>query len=217
MRDAHPADPQAPTDQRMGAPRTDDDAARPARATRRRIVHWGAIAVSVAGAAVIGIITDTGADNVTADPDPPAVNLPSQSPASTATLPSTTPEPSPAPGRRVYWEDLQPGMCGSIDSDIEHFIVVACTAEHEEEVISRGTMPGSKEYPGDEAVFDAARSKCEPAFAAYVGVQWGDSHLDVDYLTAFDDTWKAGKVTLICLALDPNDYQLTRSLRGAHH
>jgi hypothetical protein len=170
----------------------------------------------VAAAVVIGIITDTGADDVTADPDPEAVNLASQPPVSTPTLSSTTPEPSPAHGRRVYWENLQPGMCGRIDPDLEHFIVVDCHAEHEEEVMSRSTLAGSKEYPGDDAVFDAARAKCEPALASYVGLQWGDSLLDVDYLTAFEDTWKAGKVTLICLVLDPANYQLTHSLRGAH-
>jgi hypothetical protein len=107
-------------------------------------------------------------------------------------------------------------MCGSLDSDLEHFIVVDCRAEHGEEVMSRDTLAGSKEYPGDDAVFDAARAKCEPAFAAYVGVQWGDSQLDVDYLTAFEDTWKAGKVTLICLVMDPYN-TLTGSVRGAHH
>jgi hypothetical protein len=221
MRDAAWADPHPPTD-RPTAACTNDDAAVPAGATRRRIVYWGTIAAVVAAAAVIGLTTDTGAGDVTADPDPPAVTLPSQSPVSTPTLSSTTPEPSPADstspaaGRQVYWENLQPGMCGSVDySDLEHFFVVACSAEHEEEVMSRGSLAGSKEYPGDDAVFDAARAKCEPAFASYVGLRWDASLLDVDFLTAFEGTWKAGKVTLICLVLDPGN-TLTGSLRGAH-
>ena len=69
------------------------------------------------------------------------------------------------------------------------------------------------------AVDHAARAQCTRAFAAYVGMQWDYSLLDLVYLTDYEDTWKAGKVTpLICLVLDPaHPGDLTRSLRGAHH
>jgi hypothetical protein len=218
MRDAARAGPHAPTDEPTDAARTDQDVAVPAGATRRRIVYRGTIAAIVGAAAVIGIITDTGADDVTADPEPPAVNLPSQSPVSTPSLSSTTPEPSPVPGRQIYWENLQPGMCGSLDiSDHQQFTLAACSAEHEVEVMSRSTLAGSKEYPGFDIVDAAALAKCERAFAAYVGLQWEDSLLDLDYLVPHEWDWKAGKVMLICLVWDwDNPYDLTRSLRGAH-
>jgi hypothetical protein len=40
---------------------------------------------------------------------------------------------------RVYWEDLQPGMCVREDPNGMDYLVVDCNAEHEEEVMSRST------------------------------------------------------------------------------
>jgi hypothetical protein len=57
------------------------------------------------------------------------------------------------------------------------YLVVDCSAEHEEEVMSRGTLAGSDEWPGDTAVEDAALEKCKPAFATYVGRSWTSPYL----------------------------------------
>ena len=54
------------------------------------------------------------------------------------------------------------------------------------------------------------------AFATYVGLDPDESRLDFDFLTPDKDSWNHGKVTLICLVLDPDHDQITRSLRGAH-
>jgi hypothetical protein len=121
-----------------------------------------------------------------------------------------------ADAQRVYWEDLQPGMCVREDPNEMDYIVVDCRAEHEEEVMSRGTLTGSKEWPGDAALEDAADEKCESAFAAYVGLGIDESRLDYNYLTPDRDGWTDGKPTLICLVLDPSHNQITRALRGAH-
>jgi hypothetical protein len=43
-----------------------------------------------------------------------------------------------------------------------------------------------------------------------------ESRLDLDYFTPDEDSWTAGKVTLICLVLDPDHDQITRALRGAN-
>jgi Septum formation len=90
---------------------------------------------------------------------------------------------------RVYWEDLQPGMCVREDPNEMDYIVVDCRAEHEEEVMSRGTLTGSKEWPGDAALEDAADEKCESAFAAYVGLGIDESRLAYNYLTPDKDGW----------------------------
>ena len=119
-------------------------------------------------------------------------------------------------GQRVYWEDLQPGMCvREVPDGMEDYIVVDCNAEHAEEVMSRGTLAGSKKWPGDAALEDRAGEKCKSAFASYVGLKLGDSRLDFDFLTPDKDSWNDGEVTLICLVLDPDHDQITRALRGA--
>jgi hypothetical protein len=147
-------------------------------------------------------------DYDTADPDPPAVTAETGAPDPTAI---------DADGQRVYWEDLLPGMCvredpNAIDYD---YIVVDCSAEHEEEVTSTSKLAG-KEWPGDAAVDDAADERCKSAFVSYVGLELGDSRLDFDYLTPEKEDWNHSRQTLICLVLDPDHDQITRALRGAH-
>ena len=116
---------------------------------------------------------------------------------------------------RVYWEDLQPGMCVREDPNEMEYIVVDCRAEHEEEVMSRGTLAGSNDWPGDAALEDAADEKCKSAFASYVGLGIDESRLDFNFLTPNKDGWTDSN-TLICLVLDPSHDQITRALRGAH-
>lgn len=111
---------------------------------------------------------------------------------------------------RVYWEDLQPGMCVRDVANGMDYLVVDCNAEHEEEVISRSTLAGSNEWPGDTAVEDAALEKRSPAFATYVGLALHESAFDVDFTTPDEDSWgdlfpvlrspMIGKATLICFA-----------------
>jgi hypothetical protein len=167
---------------------------------RRRVNRWGGALASVAVALAIAFapLPDVGSllgDDETGAADSSAVD---------------------ADAQRVYWEDLQPGMCVREDPNEMDYIVVDCSAEHEEEVMSRDTLARSKEYPGDAAVEDAAQQKCESAFASYVGLELVESRLDLDYFTPDKDSWTAGKVTLICLVLDPDHDQITRALRGAN-
>jgi hypothetical protein len=120
-----------------------------------------------------------------------------------------------ADAQRVYWEDLQPGMCLREVPIGMDYIVVDCSAEHEDEVMSRGTLAGSKEWPGDAALWDAGADKCLSAFASYVGLDPDESRLDFDFLTPDKDSWNDGKGTLICFVLDPSHDQITRALRDA--
>jgi hypothetical protein len=167
---------------------------------RRRVKRWGGALASVAVALAIAFapLPDVGSllgDDETGAVDSSAVD---------------------ADAQRVYWEDLQPGMCVRADPNEMDYLVVDCHAEHEEEVMSRGTLTGSKEWPGDTALEDAADEKCESAFESYVGLGIDESRLDYNYLTPHKDGWTDGKPTLICLVLDPNQDQITRALRDAH-
>jgi hypothetical protein len=129
----------------------------------------------------------------------------------------------------VYWEDVQPGMCvREDDPNGPDYLVVDCNAEHEEEVISRGTLARSGEWPGDAAAEDMSGEKCKPAFATYVGLALDQSRLDFDFVTPDESGWNdlrpipilrwpmIGRATLICLVLDPDHDQITGALRGAH-
>jgi Septum formation/Bacterial PH domain len=179
---------------------TDTEAAPPAAAARSRVKRWGGVVVSVAVALAIAFVPlpDLGSllgDDETGAADSSAVDTDAQ---------------------RVYWEDLQPGMCVREVPIGMDYVVVDCSAEHGAEVMSRGTLAGSKEWPGDSALWDAGADKCLSAFASYVGLDPDESRLDFDFLTPDKDSWNDGKGTLICLVLDPSHDQITRALRDAH-
>jgi hypothetical protein len=174
---------------------TDTEAAPPAAAARSRVKRWGGVVVSVAVALAIAFVPLPDLGSLLGAADSPAVD---------------------ADAQRVYWEDLQPGMCLREVPIGMDYIVVDCSAEHEDEVMSRGTLAGSKEWPGDAGLWDAGADKCLSAFASYVGLDPDESRLDFDFLTPDKDSWNDGKGTLICFVLDPSHDQITRALRDAH-
>ncbi|MGH3339652.1 MAG: septum formation family protein, partial [Propionibacteriaceae bacterium] len=142
---------------------TDTEAAPPAAAARSRVKRWGGVVVSVAVALAI-------------------VFVPFPSLGSLLWHVGRVFHVDVMP-LRVYWEDLQAGMCVREDPNEMDYLVVDCNAEHEEEVMSRSTLAGSDEWPGHAAVEDAALEKCKPAFASYVGLALDESRLDLDYVT----------------------------------
>ena len=111
---------------------TDTEAAPPAAAARSRVKRWGGVVVSVAVALAIAFVPlpDLGSllgDNETGAADSSAVDTDAQ---------------------RVYWEDLQPGMCVREVPIGMDYVVVDCSAEHGEEVMSRGTLAEVRSGPG---------------------------------------------------------------------
>jgi hypothetical protein len=132
---------------------------------------WGGVVggVAVLLAIVFVSLFDFGSllgDHETGATDSPAVST--DSPADTTD------------GQRVYWEDLQPGMCTREDPNDMDYIVVDCSAEHEEEVMSRGTLAGSKKWPGDAALEDTAGEK----WGQEVKVKPGVIYLQSDMVTS---------------------------------
>jgi putative regulator of septum formation/PH (Pleckstrin Homology) domain-containing protein len=194
--DSWPAYPQAPADRPSDAAGADDDVAIPAATTRSRIKRWGGAVASVAVALAIAFAP-----------------LPSFGLLLWNVGRAFHVDVMPL---KVYWEDLQPGMCIREDSSPTDYLVVDCNAEHQQEVMARSTLAGSDKWPGDAAVEDAAGEKCKPAFATYVGLGLDQSRLDWDFVTPDEESWTDGKVTLICVVWDPDHDQITRALRGAH-
>lgn len=137
--------------------------------------------------------------------------------APTATVGSQAAKPLSKP-KRVYWEDLKRGMCVRFPqaSDATYVTVVDCRVGHQEEVTSRTTLAGGTKWPGDAAVDAASEVKCRAAFESYVGIAYDDSRLELDSVTTDAAGWADGEHTLICLALDPANEHLTRTLRSAH-
>jgi hypothetical protein len=93
--------------------------------------------------------------------DMPSTTSSATTSASTATLGSRASGPLSKP-KRVYWEDLKPTMCVRFPQAIDatYVTVVDCRVEHREEVSSRTTLTGGRQWPGDDAVDAASEVKC---------------------------------------------------------
>lgn len=149
--------------------------------------------------------------------EPTAAPVGSATPAD----PGPTGAASPTPDvdervERVYWEELEAGMCVRVPADAAVDIpVVDCRAEHDEEVLARTVLTGPDEWPGDGAMEAAADTKCRAAFADHIGIGYDDSRLELDFWTNDEEGWAQGRRTLVCLAYDPSSPTLTETLAGS--
>jgi len=91
---------------------------------------------------------------------------------------------------------------------------VSCAQAHDNEVVGTVSYTGSDAYPGQEALVSFAQAPCSTAFAAYVGVDFQSSELDMIAVTPSDLTWVKGDRVIACVALAPNAGRLTGSIKG---
>jgi hypothetical protein len=118
--------------------------------------------------------------------------------------------------KRVNWQKLKPTMCFlDFPDTVITMTVVDCRAEHDFEVMLNTSLKGPKTWPGDDAMTAPLEKVCRPAFEAYVGIAYDESHLDFDWFTTEKAGWNAGDRTTICLVFDPDQEQVSRTLRDA--
>ena len=92
---------------------------------------------------------------------------------------------------------------------------VDCAVAHENEVVGSIDYPGNGAYPGMDVLFTFAETPCYEAFAAYVGVAFDASALDMILVTPTDLTWIKGDRVIACVAIAPSGQSLTGSVRGS--
>ncbi len=115
-------------------------------------------------------------------------------------------------------QDLRAGDCFDLKdpeaSEIDEVEAKPCTELHEFEMYHVVDMQ-SASYPTD-AEFDAfIGQECLPAFSAYVGVAYRSSMLEVIPITPTSGSWDDGDHSVQCALYDPNNAQLTASMRDA--
>jgi Septum formation len=114
-------------------------------------------------------------------------------------------------------DDLRAGDCFNSGADVEITDVdgVPCNQAHEYEVFAVGTWEGDGTFPPDSQLEAIFFEVCEPSFASYVGEPYATSAIYGDMITPSEESWSAGDREVICLLYDPEEAQLTESLRGA--
>jgi len=116
----------------------------------------------------------------------------------------------------VSAKNIKVGACftDTADTSVTTIKTVACTKTHDSEVFLNQVVT-SDTYPTNDEWSSFAQQYCIPAFAAYDGIDFNDSTLDINYLVPDSTGWSQGDKTLTCYATDPNG-GLTSSIKGSN-
>lgn len=115
-------------------------------------------------------------------------------------------EPAPDPTSSSL-DPFEIGVGDCVDSttgagEVTQVPVVSCSEPHVGEAYESVTMTGDGEFPGDEAVVEAARG-CEEPFEDFVGVALAVSQLKVTYFHPTAESWATGDREILCIVSDP--------------
>jgi hypothetical protein len=121
--------------------------------------------------------------------------------------------------RVVASNEIQVGDCVRDDPgisdggpDIDGVTVVACGRPHHSEVYAAFEIDAAR-YPGRERLIQQVERSCRREFAAFVGVDYDSSTLDVAYLYPRAQDWARDRGA-VCLVHDPRG-DVRDSLRGS--
>lgn len=89
-----------------------------------------------------------------------------------------------------------------------------CGAPHDAEVIGTFRITPAASFPGETGLFNASASQCPPLFAAYVGIDFTASKLDMVPVVPTQSSWTTGDNELACVAVAADGSKLTGSVKG---
>lgn len=118
----------------------------------------------------------------------------------------------------VSFADLEVGDCIPFveyesDDAISQVPVVSCDRPHTDEVYFIYQVEDG-EFPGDDALYNAAWDRCHDEFESFVGVPYEESVLDFYNYTPTKSSWmRAADRTVHCIAFS-YDENVTGSLQG---
>lgn len=114
--------------------------------------------------------------------------------------------------------ELRVGDCFDLKDDgadaIQEVIARPCEDAHAYELFLVGQMPDGP-YPSDQVLAGWLAENCLPAFDAFIGVTYEQSRYDVAWFQPTNDGWESGQRSVRCAVVDPENAELTNSLRGS--
>lgn len=100
------------------------------------------------------------------------------------------------------------------EDEVSEVPIVDCAQPHDNEIFHVFDLEDG-DYPGDDAIFDAAIAQCDAAFETFAGVPYEESALDWDPFYPTEESWEqADDREVACYIYDP-DSQVTGTLEGA--
>ncbi|MCU0309693.1 MAG: septum formation family protein [Acidimicrobiales bacterium] len=149
--------------------------------------------------------------------------------ATTTTAPTTTVPPGATAstqlplgeGRELFVYNPEPGQCFDLRAtetgerlalradatrvgDGEVVVLLDCTLPHQYEVTAVLDVPFVTGRPGDDELTTIARRLCPNSHAAYVGLPYERSELEMGWILPTPEEWDRGRTVLACLVFDPD-------------
>lgn len=153
----------------------------------------------------VGATAASGESGSSTDPFAPPV--PSASGGGVEITPS---DPSADDPYALFVGECLDGLASGVIAD-DSF--VDCAGPHTYEVYSTFAVADGA-FPGDDALGNAAFEGCDAEFESFVGVPYGDSTLDWEYVGPTEQTWSDGDRSISCILYDPAG-EVTGSLEGS--
>lgn len=100
------------------------------------------------------------------------------------------------------------------EEQVSELTVIPCEEEHDQEVFGVFEVPDG-DFPGSEAFEAQVTTDCVAEFANFVGLDYNESALDIQWLEPTEESWAQGDRELVCTVLDPAG-PVTGTLEGAN-
>ncbi len=100
------------------------------------------------------------------------------------------------------------------EEQVEELTVIPCEEEHDQEVFAVFEVPDG-DFPGGEAFQTQVETDCVGEFMTFVGMDYNESVLDIQWLEPTEESWAQGDRELVCTVYDPAG-PVTGTLEGAN-
>jgi Septum formation len=186
-------------------------------ATNATTAMWGIITGAIAMIlSVVGLLIQTG---VFADrnEEPSVQTENTAAPTAEAAAPAEPEETATTDAENIYMGDLDVGDCLAELTGTETLgaETVPCSEPHSHEVFASVNLPdGDGEFPGYQAIDAQAEELCRAQFEGFVGLPYGESELEIRFITPSEESWLGGDRIVYCAVYDPAG-EVSGSLRSA--
>lgn len=192
----------------------------PSKGVPKGLLIGGAVAVVALIIGLVVVLTGGGddGDDETTTGDETTTTEAETSDTSDTTVADTPETTVPEGSESTDVFALGVGDCVTDESEMTGEVtevpIIDCNEPHASEVFHSFMMTDS-ELPDQTGIETIVQEQCLPAFQSFVGLDYYDSVLEVNYLSPTPDSWDAGDRELLCLVYDPSG-NVTGTLAGAN-
>lgn len=111
---------------------------------------------------------------------------------------------------------IEVGDClndASTSGEVSTVPIVECSEPHDSEAYDAGDLDDG-DFPGDDAIGQAAELLCGPSFESFIGLTYDASAYDYSYYFPTEESWAAGDREVLCVAFADDASKITGTLKG---